>query len=156
MYDHHPVFSWLAAAQKSRHSSAVWRQQAIHVYLPPCSHIHMTVHCRRNIEAKGRAGSVTAGILLAIVELMGDICGVVGVESCGLVACVPGFGAQYPHNPIFESVRGYSWGCRYPWEATGRFGQEPGVVHFELTERVAVAEHVDVMVPIRHRSENTS
>jgi hypothetical protein len=41
----------------------------------------VTVHYRRNIEAKGRAGSVTVGILLAIVELMGDVCGVVGVES---------------------------------------------------------------------------
>ena len=37
------------------------------------AHIHVTVHDSRDIESKRQASAVTARILLAIVELMGDI-----------------------------------------------------------------------------------
>src|ERR1700685_420246 len=111
----------------------------------------MPVHDHRDVEPQGQAGPVAPGILLTIVEFVGDICSIVSVENCRLVAPVPNLGAEHPHDTIFGSVGGHDWGRGYTRKsiAAGGFERELAVLHCKLAKRVAVAQHIEKMIPIR-------
>src|SRR5271170_3482592 len=112
----------------------------------------MPIHDGRDVESKRWASAVAPGILLAIVEFVGDIRSVVGIENRRPIGCVPNLGAKHPNNAVLGSVGGYSWGSGYPSEgiAATCFEREPSVLYFKFTKCIAVAKHIKIMVPVGH------
>src|ERR1700678_2799542 len=102
------------------------------------AHIYATVHHSRYIESTRQTSAVTARILLAIVEFMGDVCRVIGVENRRPIRRVPNLGAEHPHNAIPGPV-GRHRGCiGYGGQgvATRRLQRELSVLYFKCTKPV--------------------
>src|SRR3984885_14336184 len=115
------------------------------------AHIHATVHHSRDIESKRQASAVTAGILLAIVEFMGDVRRVIGVENRRPVRRVPNLGTEHPDNAVPGPVGRHRGGIRYGGEgvATSRLQRELSVLYFECTKPIVVAEHIEKIIALR-------
>src|SRR5258708_28179741 len=125
-----------------------------------CPHIDMPVCDDWNIEPKGRPGAVARGILLTGVEQPGSIEGIEGKQHRTCVVGIPCPRVQHPEHTIPQTIRRNSRGCCDSWETgtAGRFKRESSLVHGELTKGivVAVAQHVEVMVPVGHGTKDAA
>lgn len=60
-------------------------KQPVHIHLSFCADIHMPVYDGGYVEAESITGTVTGGILIAVVELMSDVRGIACMQHCSPV-----------------------------------------------------------------------
>src|SRR5258708_1617909 len=84
-------------------------KQAVDIHFAFRSNIHFAVHHSWNIEPKAESGAIARTVLLTVVEFMGHIGRVEGIEHRGRVRRSPAFRAQDPDDAVARSVGRYRW-----------------------------------------------
>src|SRR5260370_19994467 len=76
-------------------------KQSVHIHLSFCADIYMPVDDGGYVEPEGTAGTVASGILIAHVQLMGDVRGIACMQHCSPVRRVPDLGTEHHDDTVF-------------------------------------------------------